>query len=101
MWDKLDSRYKSASNVKEVNLLTTLIDTRYQASVDLSDYIVELETYFNRQDIMGVPVSEEKQVAILLVSETHEESLEITGVALKTVDGEKATWDSLCSCLLG
>lgn len=35
---------------------------------DLGDYIAKPETYFNRLDIVDMPVAEETQVAIFLVS---------------------------------
>lgn len=100
MWDKLRARYEAATTANKINLLTALVNTRYESGKDLGDYFAELETYFNRLAGMGLPVAEEMQVAILLVSVMHEETLKGTVAALKTVEDSKATWNNVCSRLL-
>lgn len=100
MWKKLNARYEAASTANKINLLTSLINIRYQSAKDMGDFISELETHFNKLACMGLPIVEEMQVAILLVSVMHEESMKSTVAALKTVDADRATWDSVCSRLL-
>lgn len=100
LWDTLRAGYEAASSANKIKLLTSLIITQYQARKDLADYIAELETYFHRLAIMGLPMAKEIQIAILLVSVMNEELFKRTVVALKTVDGDKATWGSECSRLL-
>lgn len=74
--------------------LTSLINNYYKAGKDLGNYIAELETCFNWLGVMDLPVAEEIQIAILLVSVINE-SLKGTDAALKNVDGNKAPWDTI------
>lgn len=97
MWDKLNSRYEAATNAHKISLLTSLINTFYQAGKELGNYIVELETCSNWLTITGFPVAGKLEVAVLLVTVMNKEYLKSTVAALKTVDGVGATWDSVCS----
>lgn len=83
MSGNLITRYEASSTANRINLLTSLINTRFQARKDLFDYIAELESNFNRLAIMIMPVAEKMQVAILLVSLMNEESLKSTVAELK------------------
>lgn len=100
MWDSSNTRYEAASNANKIDLLTSLRYTRYQDGRDLGDYIAKRKTYFNRQAVIGLPVAEKMQVVILLVSVMNEDALKSAVAALRTADGEKATWDSVCFRLL-
>lgn len=48
-------------------------------------------------DFRGLSVAEELKVAILLESVIIEEPLKSTAATLEAVNGDNATWDSVCS----
>lgn len=82
MRDSLKAQYGAATNASKVNLLTS-VNTCIDYDEHLDDIIADLEFYFDKLPNMGLAVVEEMQVAILLLSFMHDETLKGTVVALK------------------
>lgn len=68
------------------------MNTHYKSGEGMGDYLAEPWTSFTKQSFMALPVAEEIQVAILVVSLMNLESLSAIAVALKTLEHSKATW---------
>lgn len=100
MWSKLHERYAATTTANKISVLTNLMNMRYIPGKDMGEYLCEFETLFNRLECMGSPQSDDMQVAILLVSIMHEDTLSGTIAAIKTMDESKATWDYVSSRLL-
>lgn len=59
MYNNLNARYERASAANKVYLLTSLINTHYQARKNMSDYTAEVEIHSNSPAILSLPVAEE------------------------------------------
>lgn len=59
---------KGCSTANKIGVQGSLTNTRYTLGKDMGAYLPELETSFNKLRSMGLPVAEEIQVVILLVS---------------------------------
>lgn len=59
------------------------MNTRYTSGRDVGDYLVELETSLSKLSSLGLPVAENMQVALSLVSLMNEDALPGTVAAMK------------------
>lgn len=80
---------------KKISISFSLRHGRYDLGEDIGDYLPELETKFNKLASMQVTMIEKRQVAISLVSRSEEDSFASFMAALKIMEANRLTWDSL------
>lgn len=100
MFAKLIERYSASTTANKISVMKNLINTRYDGTKEMGEYISEMESVFNKLAVMGSPMSDDMQVAFLLVSLSSEESLSGRLAAVKTMEASKATWDYVSGRLL-
>ena len=84
MMKKLDDRYSAATTANRIAVMTTLLNTKYDGTPDMGEYLSEMEGHFSMVDTMDLSVENCIQVPILLVSVSSVDSLSSTVSAIKT-----------------
>lgn len=100
MIKKLNDRNAASTTANKMAVMTSLINTRYDGSKDMGEYLSEMEIRLNKLEEMGSLVEEGMQMAIILVSVSSFNSLNSTVSAIKTMDPDKATWDYVWARLI-
>lgn len=80
MWAELFERYARKSQYIKISVLNKKLITKS----DISDPFSQLESLFNKLEILMSPIDEKMQVAVLLVSVSSTNSFEATTAAIKT-----------------
>ena len=80
----------SDNDANRIAVIENLINRCYDGERDMGEYMSEFESMFNKLAVMGSPMGNDMQAAILLISVSSEESLSGTISAIKTMDTNKA-----------
>ena len=97
---KLNERYASTNMANRGAVMTNLTNFRYDGERDMAEYVSEFESMLNKLAVTRILISNDMQMAILLVSLSSEESLPGTISKVNRMDTDIATWQYVSGRLI-